>query len=64
MALAEICGIKDFDSHKKNNIYEDDWNKLCTNFNFAMQLAVPPFSNVSCYKLFVVYFNMNYVNVF
>lgn len=49
MALAEICGMKEYDSHKKNNVYQDDLSTFCTNFDFAMQLAVPPFSNVSIY---------------
>lgn len=49
MALAEICGMTDFDSHKMNNIEESDLRQLCTNFNFQMNLAVPPFSKV-CIK--------------
>lgn len=52
MALAEICGMKEFDSNKKNNVYQNDLNKFCTNFDFAMQLAVPPFPNVSNFYLF------------
>lgn len=47
MALAEICGMKDFDSYKINNLHQNDFDTLCTNFDFQMQLAVPPFSNVS-----------------
>lgn len=60
MALAEICGLQDFDSYKMKNIYENDLNKLCENFVSQMQLAVPPFSNVSInwsvkYCLYIVW---------
>lgn len=48
MALAEICGLADFDAFRKQG-NDADINITNCNFNFTknMELAVPPFSNVS-----------------
>ncbi|GJQ66681.1 Prosbeta5 [Trypoxylus dichotomus] len=45
MALAEICGFKDFGLYNKDNGF--DTNIANSNFNFAnnLELAVPPFNN-------------------
>ncbi|CAH2002072.1 unnamed protein product [Acanthoscelides obtectus] len=45
MSLAEICGLQDFDTFKSRNVYKNDLDSFCTNFNHNMQLGVPPFSN-------------------
>lgn len=52
MALAEICGMKNFESYKMNSVYQNDLDKLCSNFDFQMQLAVPSFPKVSYRILF------------
>nr|CAI5820254.1 unnamed protein product [Callosobruchus analis] len=45
MSLAEICGLQDFDTFKSRDVYKNDLDSLCTNFDHNMQLGVPPFSN-------------------
>lgn len=47
MALAEICGMQDFDGFRKECTYQNDIFKFSKNFDCHSELAVPPFPNVS-----------------
>jgi len=49
MALAEVCGINsvvDF-SYSRENKIDDEIERYTKNFTNNLQLAVPPFVNVS-----------------
>lgn len=47
MALAQLCGLEDFDTFKKRDILDDDVQNYSHNFINNFDLAMPPFSNVS-----------------
>lgn len=47
MALAEICGMENSDAFKNENAYQNDLFKFTKNFSNNLELAVPPFPNVS-----------------
>lgn len=47
MALAELCDMPDFGCYKAYNPLDSDVLELSKNFGRNVQLAVPPFSNVS-----------------
>lgn len=49
MALADICGMQNFDFRHQENLYANDVFKFGDNFTNNLELAVPPFSNVSIY---------------
>ncbi|XP_018333103.1 proteasome subunit beta type-5 [Agrilus planipennis] len=45
MALAEICGLQDFDNRKFGNNLFDDIGQYSGNFSHHINLAAPPFGN-------------------
>lgn len=47
MALAEICGLNNFDYHNKETLFENDILRYSKNLTNNVELAVPPFYNVS-----------------
>lgn len=47
MALAEICGLTDFDLRNRETALDTDVSKFSKNFWNNAELAVPPFYNVS-----------------
>lgn len=51
MALAEICGMQDFDAFRSEYFNQNDVFKFTKNLDCHTELAVPPFPNVS--QLFV-----------
>lgn len=54
MALAELCGMQDFNAFKNDTALENDVLKYTTNFDKNLNLALAPFGNVSfavCRKL-------------
>lgn len=55
MALAELCGMQNFDLRMKENWYASDVFKFDDNFINNLELAVPPFSNVRTYDSVSVY---------
>lgn len=51
MALAEICGLNNFDFRNKETVFENDVSRFSKNFMNNAELAVPPFYNVSKFVL-------------
>lgn len=51
MALAEICGLNNFDLLNKETLFESDISRFSKNFTNNVELAVPPFYNVSKFAL-------------
>lgn len=47
MALAEVCGMQNFDAFKHPNMLVDNITNYTTNFNNNMSLAHMPLTNVS-----------------
>ncbi|XP_065167035.1 proteasome subunit beta type-5 [Atheta coriaria] len=45
MALAEVCGYNNFDSHTGGNLFDSDVVQMSRNFTNHMELAAPPFNN-------------------
>lgn len=46
MALAEVCGMQDFDSFRQDTQICNDVFKFSKNLSHHTELAVPPFPNV------------------
>lgn len=49
MALAELCGVPDFDTFSSENDGCKEIYDLSQNFTNNSHLGVPAFGNVSCY---------------
>lgn len=47
MALAEICGMQNFDAFRNESAFGGEICKLTKNLDCHTELAVPPFPNVS-----------------
>lgn len=54
MALAEICSMQNFDLRQQESLYANDVFKFGDNFANNLELAVPPFSNVSMLDIVLV----------
>jgi hypothetical protein len=47
MALAELCGMSDFDTFNREDNIHNEIVKMSNNFTLNTHLSVPPFANVS-----------------
>lgn len=55
MALADICSMQNFDLRQHENLSANDVFKFGDNFTNNLELAVPPFSNVSMQDTMLVF---------